>query len=148
MNFVEMIDSRNKIWLTFFIIVMIGSLKVYSQDLKIKEAQKVFSRIEDGISTGSVDKFSNYFHSRNYLSLKDDATGYFSFNQAYYVIKDFLSVHQPIGFKLTNIVTDTSSPFAAGNLRYYHKGVRGNATLFISLQWMDNQWRISQITIN
>lgn len=119
-----------------------------AQDIKTKEAQKIFLRIEDGISSASVDKFSNYFHSRNYLSLKDGAAGYFSNNQAYYVIKDFLSVHQPVGFKLTNIVTDSTSPFAAGTLRYYSKGIRGTAMVFISLQWIDNQWRISQITIN
>ncbi|MBI3123651.1 MAG: DUF4783 domain-containing protein [Ignavibacteriales bacterium] len=119
-----------------------------AQDIKPKEAVKLFVKIEDGIGSGSVDKFSNYFSQRNYLSFTNGAAGYYSANQSYYVIKDFLSVNQPISFKITNMVTETATPFAAGTLKYISKGIRTTATVFISLQLIDNQWRISQITIN
>ncbi len=121
---------------------------IIAQESKSKEAQKIFLRIEEGINTGAVDKFSNYFSAKNYFSFNGGTTGYYSANQSYYVIKDFLSIYQTISFKLTNIVTDTSTPFASGNLRYNNKGIRGNAIVFISLQLIDNNWRISQITIN
>jgi hypothetical protein len=119
-----------------------------AQESKSREAQKVFLRIEEGLSTSAVDKFSNYFGDKNYLSLTDGTAGYYSANQSYYVIKDFLSVYKSSSFKMMNIVSESSTPFASGILKFNNKGIRGTATVFISLQSIDNQWRISQITIN
>lgn len=120
----------------------------YSQDHNNGEVVKIFSQFEEGLASGTIDKFSVFFAGKNYISLKNGATGYYSANQSYYVLKDYLSVYQPISFKLTNIVTDSSTPFASGVLRYSSKGIRGFAMVFISLQNSDNTWRISQITIN
>lgn len=121
---------------------------ILAQEKKSTEAHKVFLRIEEGLNSSAVDKFSNYFGDKNYLSLANGTAGYFSANQSYYVIKDFLSVYQSVSFKLTNIVTETSTPFASGSLKYNNKGIRGTATVFIALYLIDNQWRIYQITIN
>ena len=129
-------------------ILLIGSNVCYAQDSKSKEAGILFVKIEEGLNTGAVDKFSKYFSSKNYISLANGTSGYYSANQSYYVIKDFLSVYQPISFKLTNSVLETSNPFASGMFKFNNKGIRGNATVFIALQYLDNQWRISQITIN
>ena len=137
---------KRNILLQLLLLLLVASAN--AQDIKPKEAVKLFARIEDGIGSGSVDKFSNYFSQRNYLSFTNGAAGYYSANQSYYVIKDFLSVNQPISFKITNMVTETTTPFAAGTLKYISKGIRTTATVFISLQLIDNQWRISQITIN
>ena len=120
----------------------------WAQDSKNREANLLFIKIEEGLNSGAVDKFSKYFSGKNYISLSNGSNGYFSANQSYYVIKDFLSVHQPIAFKISNVVIETSSPFASGILKYNNKGIRGTATVFITLQYLDNQWRISQITIN
>ena len=142
---------HHKTYLLVFLILLVFSPRwqnIFAQESKSREAQKVFMRIEEGINTGAVDKFSNYFSAKNYFSFNGGTTGYYSANQSYYVIKDFLSIYQTISFKLTNIVTDTATPFASGNLRYNNKGIRGNAIVFISLQLIDNNWRISQITIN
>ncbi len=130
------------------VIMLFFASCVIAQETNPKEAVKLFIKIEDGIGSGSVDKFSNYFSQRNYLSFTNGAAGYYSANQSYYVIKDFLSVYQPISFKITNMVTETSTPFAAGTLKYISKGIRTSATVFISLHMIDTQWRISQITIN
>jgi hypothetical protein len=143
--------SQYKLYLIlFFLFLAFNSAgqNILAQESKSKEAQKVFLRIEEGFNSVAVDKFSNYFSAKNYFSFNGGTTGYYSSNQSYYVIKDFLSIYQPISFKLTNIVTETASPFASGNLRYSNKGIKGNAIVFISLQWIDNRWRISQITIN
>lgn len=130
------------------VIMLFFAAGIIAQETKPKDAVKLFVKIEDGIGSGSVDKFSSYFSQRNYLSFTNGAAGYYSANQSYYVIKDFLSVNQPISFKITNMVTETATPFAAGTLKYISKGIRTTATVFISLQMIDNQWRISQITIN
>jgi hypothetical protein len=134
--------------LFFFFLGLNCSGSIIAQDVRGKEVQKLLYKIEEGLTSGSVDKFSAYFGNRNYLSLSNGTNGYFSANQSYYIIKDYLSIYQPISFKFTNIVSDSNTPFAAGNLRYNNNGVRGNATIFLTLQLIDNHWRISQITIN
>lgn len=137
-----------KILCHLFFLALFSFGYVEAQESKLKEIQKVFARIEEGIESNSIDKFANYFSSRNYLSLIGGTAGYYSSNQTYYVIKDFFSINQPLTFKITNVVTDPTSPFAAGSLRYINRGIRNTATVFISLQWTDHHWRISQITIN
>jgi hypothetical protein len=132
----------------FRILLLLLTVSINAQDTKSKEAVKLFVTIEDGIGSGSVDKFSNHFSQRNYLSLKNGTAGYYSANQSYYVIKDFLSVNQPLSCKINNMVTETSTPFAAGTLKYISKGIKTSATVFITLQLIENQWKISQITIN
>ncbi len=132
----------------FLLIDPFTDINLLAQDVKGREAHKVFLRIEDGLNSSAVDKFSSYFGDKNYLSLANGTTGYFSANQSYYVIKDFLSIYQSVSFKLTNIVTETSTPFASGSLKYNSKGIRDTATVFIALYLINNQWRISQITIN
>ncbi|PKL84094.1 MAG: hypothetical protein CVV24_01610 [Ignavibacteriae bacterium HGW-Ignavibacteriae-3] len=143
--------KRNKILLPLLAVIfqiIFSTLTVSAQESKGREAQKVFFRFEEGLNSSAVDKFSSYFGDKNYLSLANGTAGYYSANQSYYVMKDFLSVYQSSSFKLSNIVTETSTPFASGILKYNNKGIRGTATVFISLQLVDNQWRISQITIN
>lgn len=134
--------------LLFFFIGFVSVLMLHAQDSRNREVQRLLYKIEEGISSGSVDKFSSYFGNRTYLSLSNGANGYFSANQSYYVMKDYLSIYQPVSFKFTNIVSDSNNPFSAGSLRYNNQGVRGNATVFVTLQLIDNQWFISQITIN
>ena len=144
--------STDKSFTTTFVLLMIllfiSVQTVYSQESKNREVSGIFIKIEEGMNGRAVDKFSKYFSGKNYISLTGGASGYYSANQSYYVIKDFLSIYQPISFKLTNTVIDTENPFASGILKYNNKGIRGTATVFISLQYADDQWRISQITIN
>ncbi|MBM4170565.1 MAG: DUF4783 domain-containing protein [Ignavibacteria bacterium] len=119
-----------------------------AQELKSREAQKLLIKIEEGLNNGSVDKFSNYFDERCYISLSSNISGYYSANQSYYVIKDYFSVFKPISFNFTFSSTDTENPFAAGNLKFKNKGIRGNAIVFVTLHYVSNKWLISQITIN
>jgi len=130
------------------VLILVNHNNVLGQDAKDREANLLLIKIEEGLNSGAVDKFSKYFAGKNYISLTNGSSGYYSSNQSYYVIKDFLSIFQPISFKITNKVKDSNNPFASGTLKYNNKGIRGTATVFISLQYIESQWRISQITIN
>ncbi|MFZ5948480.1 MAG: DUF4783 domain-containing protein [Stygiobacter sp.] len=130
------------------ILMLVLNNFLFGQDSKPKDALKIFLRIEEGINDNSVDKFASYFSLKNYLSLNNSVVGYFSENQSYYILKDYFSINQPISFKLSNIITETTNPFASGTLKFIQKGIRKTATIFISLQWIDNRWKISQITVN
>ena len=134
--------------LIFTLLILLPAKENYSQSVKLSDVNKIFIHIEDGLNNNAVDKFAGYFSEKNFISLKNGNSGYFSANQSFYVIKDFLSIYKPISFKLTNIVTDSVNPFASGILKYNNNGIRGTAVVFISLQLVNNQWRISQITIN
>jgi hypothetical protein len=139
---------RNIIFAYVIFSQLVWAAGLFAQELKGRDPSHIFARIEEGIAEGSVDKFSSYFSSKNYISLSNGTAGYYSSNQSYYVIKDFLSICVPSSFKLTNIVTETKSPFASGTIKYTSKGIRKTATVFITLQMVDNQLCISQITIN
>ncbi|OGU54405.1 MAG: hypothetical protein A2V66_00115 [Ignavibacteria bacterium RBG_13_36_8] len=146
--------TRKKIFLLFLFIINYSILgyvfPINSQQEKpsSKEARNILLKIEEGINSGRVDLFSNFFGEKTYLSLVNGHTGYFSSSQAYYVLKDFLTIYKPYNFKLTSIVANTTNPFASGILRYSIKGIRGNAMVFISLKYLDDRWIITQITIN
>lgn len=132
----------------YIILFFLCTQTLFPQETSNREVRQLFIKIEEGFNTGAIDKFSNYFNNRNYLSLLNGTSGYFSSNQSYYVIKDFLSVHQPISFKFNNVVIETDNPFAAGILKFNNNGIRGTAIVFITLVKVNDDWRLSQITIN
>lgn len=140
--------KRMYVLFNFLLLLFVMYSQMQGQEKHNSEAQKIFSRFEEGMTTGAVDKFSKYFSYRTYLSFTQGVNGYYSFDQSYYVVKDFLSINLPVSFSLTNVITDTSSPFAFGTLKYIKNGIRGSASVFISIQFTNKKWQISQVTIN
>ncbi|MFA7288045.1 MAG: DUF4783 domain-containing protein [Melioribacteraceae bacterium] len=134
--------------LLILILIVVFQSVALPQDRKINEVQKIFIKIEDGLNNGNTDKFSNYFGDKTYLSLSNSVTGYYSQNQAFYILKDFFSVNKPIGFRINNQVIEGNSPFASGTLKYVTKGNRTSSSVFISLKQINSDWVITQITIN
>lgn len=139
----------------FFFSLLIGfnfsSLSgITAINLRIIEdnPEKIIKQIELGLNKGNVDEFSHYFSERTYLSLANDVAGYYSANQTYYVLQDFLILYKPISFKLNNISTQSQYPYASGYLHYNLRGIRGIAQVFISLKKSEDNWRIVQITID
>lgn len=140
--------KRKSVLFILLILLSVVYSQIQGQEKHNKEAQKIFSRFEEGMTTGAIDKFSQYFSYRTYLSFTQGVSGYYSFDQSYYVVKDFLSINLPISFNLTNIIIETSTPFAFGTLKFIRSGIKGSATVFISLQLINKKWQISQVTIN
>ncbi|MFA3782786.1 DUF4783 domain-containing protein [Melioribacteraceae bacterium 4301-Me] len=136
-------------WKIFFLAtVCFSSPVLFAQRNNIANLNELFTKIEEGFQTGNIDKFSNHFNNKTYISLFNGVNGYYSSNQSYYVLKDFLAINQPINFKLDNIVTDSSTPFASGIFRYKTNGISNTSLIFISIKNINNEWRINQITIN
>lgn len=143
-------NNKKMIRLIKYLLILLVALncQLLCQENKNKDVLKIFLRIEEGINQNSIDKFSTYFSPKNYLSLNNSSVGYFSDDQSYYVLKDFFSINEPISFKLNNIITETANPFASGTLRYFNRGIKKTALVFITLHLIDNKWKISQITVN
>lgn len=140
----------------FLIAVFISSIHPQQKNLIQKmEARKqsdinpvVFDEIENAIRNGDVATISTYLGPQTYFSLTNGINGYYSSNQAYYVLEDFFKLYRVTKFKFDNIKTDTPDPYATGTYHYDYRGRRSSAQVYISLTKTGKNWNISQLTIN
>jgi hypothetical protein len=108
----------------------------------------IFDQVETGIAQGDVALISKYFGSQTYLSLSDGKSGYYSSNQAFYVLEDFFKIYRVASFRFNNINTDEDTPYATGVYNFEFKGKKNAAQVYISLKKAGSGWKITQITIN
>jgi hypothetical protein len=127
-----------------------GGDDLYAAQPQAKRASSkaIFKEIEGGIAAGEVEKFSSYFSSQTYLSLSNGTSGYFSANQAFYVLQDYFKIHRTSSFRFVTIYEDGDVPFATGVYNHELRGRRSSAQVFVSLTLNNGSWKISQITFN
>ncbi len=130
--------------LVILLIPLFGAADILQTD----QPDKVFEKFEAGLSIGDVSKFSSFFGDKTYISLANGTAGYYSSNQAYYVLQDFLLFYKPSNFRITHSVTNSDNPFSSGEMKYFSNGMRGTAQVYVSLKMESGFWHISQITIN
>jgi hypothetical protein len=82
------------------------------------------------------------------LNLSNGVSGYYSSNQAYFVIQEFLKTHQVISLKINDIQADEENVYATGTYNFVESGKRESTQLYISLKRSSKKWKITQITIN
>ena len=120
-----------------------------SEQNRLKEsAVTIFHEIQNGISSGKVSNFSKYFNQQIFLSLSNGVNGYYSSNQAYYVLVEYFKLYHPTSFELGDIQDDESDVYATGSYNYVYKGKRDMAQVYVSLKNTGKKWKITQITIN
>jgi hypothetical protein len=119
-----------------------------AQNQKQSESHKVFSEISNGIANQDVESIARYFSTQTYLSLSNGISGYYSSNQAYYVLEDFFKIYRVTAFRFDNIQSDSNNPYATGEYQFEYRGKRDIAQVYISLKKTGKNWKISQITIN
>lgn len=110
--------------------------------------KKAFNRIEKGISSGNVSDLSGYFSSQIYLNLSNGISGYYSSNQAYYVLEDFFNTYHVTDFKFDNIQDGEANMYATGSYHFLFKGKRDVAQVYVSVRHTGKKWKITQININ
>lgn len=120
----------------------------FDSSKNIVAAQIVLNNIESAISQGNVSVLSSYLGSQTYLSLSNGIRGYYSSNQAYYVLEDFFKIYKVTSFRFDNLNTSEDIPYATGIYNYDYKGKRNSSQVYISLKRIGNSWKITQITIN
>ena len=114
----------------------------------VSPVKTIFTRIESAISHGDVGILSSYFCPQTYLSLSNGIRGYYSSNQAYYVLEDFFTIYDVTSFRFDNLNTNENIPYATGIYNYEFRGKRNGTQAYISLKKFGNSWKITQITIN
>jgi len=115
---------------------------------QLNTSQNIFNEIELGISSGNVSAISRFFSSQTYFSLSNGINGYYSSNQAYYVLEDFFKIYKVMLFRFQNVQADDNNPYATGLYNFEFRGKRSTAQVYISLKKAGNNWKITQITIN
>jgi Domain of unknown function (DUF4783) len=108
----------------------------------------IFNEISDGISSGNVTAISQYLSGQTYLNLLNGIGGYYSANQAYYVLEDFFKSHPAVSFDFSDIQNNSGNSFATGTYSYQLNGVNKNAQVYVSLKLAGKEWKITQISIN
>ena len=140
-----------------FFISSIGNLFAQHNNLqqnfntdnkKVKIQSVIFNDIESGIISNDVKKFSKYFSSQPYLSLVNGVNGYYSSNQAYYIMEDFFNSFKVVSFKMEETKTEGTVSYGKGDYYFEKKGRREVAHLYITLSKSGNKWYITQISIN
>ena len=115
---------------------------------KVKVQSIIFDEIEAGILNNDVKSISQYFSSQPYISLINGVNGYYSSNQAYYIIEDFFKTFKVVDFSFTEKKTEESVSFGKGKYYFEKKGKRESANLYITLTKQGSRWYITQISIN
>ena len=144
--------------ITYIIFIILITSVSYSQQTDPKTKQEVKNRsqidsqiyeeIESSIREGNVSSIAKYFGSQTYFSFSNGINGYYSANQAYYVLEDFFKLYKVTSFRFDHIKNDKTSSYATGKYGYDHRGKRSSAQVYISLKKLGNNWNITQLTIN
>lgn len=143
----------------FYIILFLLSFAVsFSQNTNLKKKsesnknisqdESIFKEIESGIKEADVRTISKYFGQQTYFSFSSGINGYYSNNQAFYVLEDFFKLYKVISFKFDYIKTDKNNGHATGNYNYDNRGQRNTAQVYISIKKIGSNWIITQFTIN
>ena len=119
-----------------------------SSDTKVKTQTIIFNNLESGILTNDVKKITKYFSPQPYISLINGVNGYYSSNQAYYILEDFFTTYKVVSFKISETKNEESVSYGKGDYYFEKKGKREVAHLYVTLSKSGNKWHITQISIN
>ncbi len=148
---------------THYILLLMSIVVMFNMNFKAQQRENfidsgriksrepigmTFNKIEKGISSGKVSELSAYFSSQMYLNLSNGISGYYSSNQAYYILEDFFDTYHVTEFKFDNIQNEESSLYATGSYHFLFKGKRDVAQVYVSVRQAGKKWKITQININ
>lgn len=119
-----------------------------SSENKVKIQSIIFSNIESGIVNNDVEKFSQYFSPQPYISLINGVNGYYSSNQAFYILEKFFNEYRVVSFKLEEGKTEGTISYGKGDYQYEQKGRREAAHFYVTLNKSGSKWYITQLSIN
>lgn len=110
-------------------------------------ARQSLTAIAEALAHGDTKGLQRYFSGKVFLTLPTGENGYYSGEQSFFILRNFLSVHTPFAFEFTTTNVSSESVYGVGALKYTKRGQRGTAQVFVSLAASDRGWRINQITI-
>ena len=125
--------------------------KKYKDDkTKAKYAlcKKTFKDISSGFNTLNVNKINAYFGSEVYLNVISNDKGYYSPNQAEFILTDFMDYFKVVSFKYKHSYFKNTFAFALGKYIYDRGSGKRELNASVSLKYKDEKWIIDQISLN
>jgi hypothetical protein len=119
----------------------------YINFVQTGEKKELFRTIQNGVASGEVESLSRHFGSNIYLNIRGTESGYFSANQAYYVLQNFFNQNKPVAFSFTSYGESGESPYATGRGSINVKGNREFIQVYVSLVKFKDRWVIEQFNI-
>jgi hypothetical protein len=112
-----------------------------------EEYHRIFSNVQQGLTSGSVRGFSEHMASQVYVNLRGGESGYYSANQAHYVLENYLKSRKLVNLTFSTIGESEARPYATGSAVSVQRGVREIAQVYVSLGRSGDKWFITQINI-
>jgi hypothetical protein len=111
------------------------------------EARRVFNVVEDGLSDGSIGRFSPHFGSQVSVSLRGGESGSYSANQAYYVLENYIRNRKLVDFEFESVSEFGANPYATGIAGFASRSGKESAQVYVALARAGSRWVITQINI-
>jgi len=115
--------------------------------LKPSGFRTVVDSIEQGIVSGNVQVFSGHLARQIYITLRGKEGGYFSANQAFYILQEYFSSRHAVNFRFTTVNADIANPYATGGGTFFVKGNPEILQLYVALARADGRWVIAQFNV-
>ena len=135
------------LWLLSFYPVFAQGPQRIAQPRTIISARDIFTRVQHGFSTAAVADFSAFLASPVFVNLRGAESGYYSGNQARYILESYLRLHRLATFVFTTVDDSGSNPYATGSVALSFRGNRERAQVYVALSLEGDRWMITQINI-
>ena len=109
--------------------------------------RQIFARVQEGLNSGDVRSFSDHMAPQVYVNLRGGESGYYSANQAYYVLESYLKSRRLVNLSFSTIGESDARPYATGSAGFMSRGSRELAQVYVSLTQSGDRWTITQINI-
>jgi hypothetical protein len=116
------------------------------RDLESSSPSELFTLVETAVRSADVASLAKSFGRQVYVNLKGGESGYFSANQASYILQSFFTPRRPLSFSFSTIQLE-GDPFATGSGTFLLKGTRETLQLYVSVSRQGDRWVISQFNV-
>jgi hypothetical protein len=111
------------------------------------QASLIFDDIQAAVKSGDLNPLSPDLARQVYLNLPGVEGGFFSENQALYILKDYFKSRRVLSFRLSTVSTVEGTPYATGGGTYLQRGVQELLQVYVALKKSGDRWVIAQFSV-
>jgi HAMP domain-containing protein len=117
-----------------------------AREVESGSPSELFTLVETAVRGADVGSLAKSFGRQVYVNLKGGESGYFSSNQASFILQSFFTPRRPVSFSFSTIQLE-GEPFATGSGTFLVKGTRETLQLYVSVSRQGDRWVISQFNV-
>lgn len=114
---------------------------------KSENPSEIFEDVQKGIIPKDVGAFSKHIAYQIYIDLRLLERGYFSANQAIYILQAFFGSRHVVNFKFSTISIEGETPYATGGGLFTIRGRRESFQIYVGLSQQNRHWVITQFNV-